>query len=49
MDLDQAKDALEEAMEAFAGTPLEKAEFEQKKFWLDTCIYTIYRWGQPFP
>jgi len=30
LDLDQAKDALEEAREEFAGTPLEKAEFEQK-------------------
>jgi len=30
LDLDQAKDALEVAREEFAGTPLEKAEFEQK-------------------
>ena len=29
-NLDQAKDALEEAREKFVGTPLEKAEFEQK-------------------
>ena len=29
-DLDQAQDALEEAREEFADTPLEKAEFEQK-------------------
>jgi len=30
LDLDQAKDALGEAREEFAGTPLEQAEFEQK-------------------
>ena len=30
LDLDQAKDALEQAREEFAGTLLEKAEFEQK-------------------
>ena len=30
LDLDQAKEALEEAEEEFVGTPLEKAEFEQK-------------------
>jgi len=30
LDLDLAKDALEKAREEFAGTPLEKAEFEQK-------------------
>ena len=29
LDLDQAKDGLEEAREEFASTPLEKAEFEQ--------------------
>ena len=30
LELDQAKDALEQAREEFAGTPLRKAEFEQK-------------------
>lgn len=30
LDLDQARDALEQAREEFAGTPLQKAEFEQK-------------------
>ena len=30
LDLDQAREALEKAREEFTGTPLEKAEFEQK-------------------